>query len=280
MTTLSQTQAQAELARPLPGRVTTNLNAMMAIAYRDFLKFLRDRARILSTFLFPLIFIGFLGGGMQATFGGNSGYNFLPFVFTGVMAQTLFQSTAIGIISLLEDRQNDFSQEIFVSPISRYTIVFGKILGETLVALPQGLGILLFGLVLGVPMNGAQIAGLVVTGLLAALYGGAFGMMILGVIPSRRAADQLFPFVFLPQFFTAGVFNPINNLPLPLEIVSRLSPLRYVVDMTRGIFYGGKPEFSRVVLDPLYLNLLVLALTFVVFMLIGTLLFVRSERNR
>lgn len=253
---------------------------MLAIAYRDFLKFMRDRARLISTFLFPLIFIGFLGGGMQATFGGNSGYNFLPFVFTGVLAQTLFQSTAIGIISLLEDRQNDFSQEIFVSPVSRYTIVFGKILGETLVALPQGLGIIFFGLVLGISIGGAQFLGLLVTGLIACLYGGAFGMMILGLMPSRRAADQLFPFVFLPQFFTAGVFNPINHLPLPLEIVSRLSPLRYVVDLTRGVFYAGLPAFDLVVLDPLYLNLLVLAASFVVFMLIGTFLFVRSEQNR
>lgn len=257
-----------------------NLNAIAAIAYRDFLKFLRDRGRIVSTFLFPLIFIGFLGGGMQATFGADTGYNFLEFVFTGVLAQTLWQSTAVGIISLLEDRQNDFSQEIFVSPISRYSIIFGKIAGETLVALPQGIGIILFGFILGVSMNPAQVMGLFVTGLLAALYGGAFGMMLLGAMPSRRAADQLFPFVFLPQFFTAGVFVPINNLPLPLEIVSLLSPLRYAVDLMRGAYYWGTPSFDMVVLEPLWLNLLVMSATFVIFMFIGTILFVRSERNR
>ena len=221
---------------PARGGIGRNLNAMAAIAYRDFLKFLRDRGRILSTFLFPLIFIGFLGGGMQATFGASTGYNFLEFVFTGVLAQTLWQSTAVGIISLLEDRQNDFSQEIFVSPISRYSIVFGKIMGETLVALPQGIGIIFFGFVLGVSINSTQFVGLLVTGLLAALYGGAFGMMLLGLMPSRRAADQLFPFVFLPQFFTAGVFVPINNLPPLLNIISLLSPLRYAVDLMRGAY--------------------------------------------
>lgn len=280
MTTLTQTKVGLKPTTARLGPLSANLNAILAIAYRDFLKFLRDRARIFSTFLFPLIFIGFLGGGMQATFGRESGYNFLTFVFTGVLAQTLFQSTATGIISLLEDRTNDFSQEIFVSPISRYSIVFGKILGETLVALPQGLGIILFGLVLGIPMNPGQVIGLIVAALLTSLFGGAFGMMILGIMPSRRAADQLFPFVFLPQFFTAGVFVPLTNLPLPLEIVSLLSPLRYAVDITRGLFYIGNPDASAVVLQPLWLNLLVLGLAFAVFMLIGTLLFVRSERNR
>lgn len=280
MTTLSQTRTRTSAAPSRPNKIAKNINAILAIAYRDFLKLIRDRARLFSTFLFPLIFIGFLGGGMQATFGASSGYNFLAFVFTGVLAQTLFQSTAIGIISLLEDRQNDFSQEIFVSPISRYAIVFGKIFGETLVALPQGIGIVLFGLALGVPMNGVQLFGLVLTGLVASLFGGAFGMMILGLMPSRRAADQLFPFVFLPQFFTAGVFVPINNLPLPLEIVSLLSPLRYVVDFTRGLFYAGTPDFNSVVLFPVWLNGAVLTISFIVFMFIGTVLFVRAERNR
>lgn len=280
MTTTARERIQIERAPAPRGTVSRNWNAIAAIAYRDFLKFLRDRARILSTFLFPLIFIGFLGGGMQATFSTSSGYDFLAFIFSGVLAQTLWQSTAVGIISLLEDRQNDFSQEIFVSPISRYAIVFGKILGETLVAFPQGLGIVIFGFVLGVSMNPAQVLALFVTGLLAALYGGAFGMMLLGLMPSRRAADQLFPFVFLPQFFTAGVFVPLHNLPLPLEIVSRLSPLRYAVDLMRGAFYVGTPTFERVVLDPLWLNVAVMGGTFFLFMLIGTLLFVRAEQNR
>jgi ABC-2 type transport system permease protein len=280
MTTITQTQPRTSAPPTRPNQLAKNGNAILAIAFRDFLKLIRDRARIFSTFLFPLIFIGFLGGGMQATFGAASGYNFLAFVFTGVLAQTLFQSTAIGIISLLEDRANDFSQEIFVSPISRYSIVFGKILGETLVALPQGLGIILFGWILGVSMNGAQALGLLVTALITSLYGGAFGMMILGLMPSRRAADQLFPFVFLPQFFTAGVFVPLNNLPLPLEIISLLSPLRYAVDITRGIFYTGTADFDFVVLQPVWVNLLVLGVSFAVFMVIGTFLFVRAERNR
>jgi len=51
-----------------------------------------------------------------------------------------------GDVSLIDDRENDFSQEIFISPISRYSIILGKIVGETLVALVQGIGILVFGL--------------------------------------------------------------------------------------------------------------------------------------
>jgi ABC-2 type transport system permease protein len=257
-----------------------NANAIVAIAFRDFLKLLRDPGRILATFVFPFIFIGVLGGTMQANLGASAGYNFLVFVFTGVLAQTVFQSTVQGIISLIEDRENDFSQEIFVSPISRYSIIFGKILGETFVAVPQGLAILIFALVIAIPMNFSQWLAMALTAFLIALYGGAFGMALIGVMPSRRSAEQIFPFILLPQFFTAGIFAPIKILPLPLEIISRLSPMRYAVDLTRGVFYWGTPEYNLVVLEPPLLNAIVLFFSFVLFMLVGTILFVRAERNR
>ena len=73
--------------------------------------------------IFPFIFIGALGGTLSANFGRAPGFDFLTLTFTGVYAQTLFQSTAMGMISLVIDRENDFSQELFIAPVSRYTIV-------------------------------------------------------------------------------------------------------------------------------------------------------------
>jgi len=279
MATLAEMREQAQ---GLPSLVAgwREANAIFAIAFRDFLKLLRDPARMVSTFVFPLIFIGILGNSMEANLGSAAGYNILVFTFTGVLAQTVYQSTTTGIISLMDDRENDFSQEIFVSPISRYSIIFGKILGETLVAFPQGAAILLFALVIGVPLSWAQAGGLAVVGFISALYGGAFGVMLLALVSSRRAADQIFPFLLLPQFFTAGIFAPIKVLPLYLEILSRLSPLRYAVDLTRGIFYSGQPEYDRIVLTTPLVNLGVIGVSFIVFIVIGTFLFVRSERYR
>jgi ABC-2 type transport system permease protein len=279
LTTSRQVNDQVQV----PGRLGTmwrEANAIGAIAYRDFLKLLRDRARMVSSFIFPMVFIGILGNSLQANLGSAAGYNILVFTFTGVLAQTVYQSTAQGVISLMEDRANDFSQEIFVSPVSRYSIIFGKILGETLVALPQGMAILVFAWVIGVPLSGLQIGEMLAVGFITAIYGGAFGVLLLSLVSSRRAADQIFPFLLLPQYFTAGIFAPIKVLPFYLEILSRLSPLRYAVDLTRGIYYWGQPEYDRVVLASPLMNLGILGASFALFLVIGTFLFVRSERNR
>src|SRR5207248_592902 len=101
-----------------------------------------------------------------------------------------------------------------------------------------------------------------------------------GNIGSQRAAQQIFPFVMLPQYFLAGVFNPIQRLPWYLDALSRISPLRYAVDLTRGVYYLDRPEYGRVVLASPLFNTAVMVAAFAVAMVLGTYLFVRNERNR
>lgn len=256
------------------------LNAIFAIAYRDLLKLLRSRMRIVLSLVFPVIFIGVLGGSLQANLSNNVGFDFLTFTFLGVIGQTLFSSTASGVISLIEDRQNDFSQEIFISPISRYSIVIGKILGESSVSLVQLFGIIIFGLILGIPITLTQLMTLIPFFLIVCLFGGAFGILVLANIPEQRSANQIFPFIIFPQFFLAGVFNPVKILPLPLDILSRVTPMRYAVDLLRGVYYSGLPEYSKVVIDSVLYNLTLIGVMFVVFITVGTYLFVKKERNR
>jgi ABC-2 type transport system permease protein len=221
-----------------------------------------------------------LGPALQSGFGAPGGLDLTSFVFTGVLAQTLWQSSVMGLISLLADREEDFSQEIFVSPVSRYAIVAGKIIGEALVALPTGLGIVIVGVLIGVPWSPLVLLALIPVSVVVAIYGGAFGLLVLSNLSNQRQANQIFPFVLLPQFFLAGVFNPIHNLPLPLAILSALSPMRYVVELMRNVVYGLQPGVPAPETTPLPVNVAVIAGSFVVFLLAGTILFVRSERNR
>jgi ABC-2 type transport system permease protein len=255
------------------------VSAILAIAQRDFMKLLRDPARLVSSLIFPLIFITVLGGSLQASF-GDADFNLLTFTFTGVLAQTLFQSAASGVISLIADREEDFSQEIFISPIARYTIILGKVAGETMVALPQGLALVLLSFILGVGMTIPRALALFPVALAASILGSAFGVIVLSNLKNQRSANQVFPFLLLPQFFLAGVFNPINELPPMLDFFSKLAPMRYAVDLMRSTYYFGKPEYSKVVLLSPATNLVVMAVMFGVFLVIGTALFVRKERNR
>lgn len=254
--------------------------AVAAIAQRDLTKLLRDRARIFTDVVTPVFIYALLGGMLNLSFGGAIGYDFLVYVLTGVFAQSLWQSAAMGMVFLLEDRENDFSQEIFVSPISRYTIVLGKIAGESLVALPQGIAALIFLTLVGLRLGPEQAVALAGATVVICLFGGAFGLLVLGGLPNRRVANQIFSFVMLPQYFLAGVFNPLQNLPAWLDAISRLAPMRYAVDLARSVFYAGRPEAPKVVLDGAGADLAVIGVMLAIFLPLGTFLFVRAERNR
>jgi ABC-2 type transport system permease protein len=258
----------------------TDLSAILTIASRDLLKLLRDRTRLVFTLVFPFIFIVLMGGTLQGNLGRAAGFNFIGFIFTGVLGMTLFQSAAQGLISLIEDRETDFSQEMFVSPISRYSIVFGKILGETMVSFIQAIPTIALALALGVPLSPLQVLLLVPASLGACLLGGAFGVAVMSLLQNQRAAQQIFPFLIFPQFFLAGIFNPIKVLPWYLLPLSLISPLRYAVDLLRGVAYTGRPEYDKVVLFNPLTNLVVMAAMFGAFLLVGTMMFVRQETNR
>ena len=273
-------EASTHPGRPLPRRWRAELSAVAVIAHRDFVKLLRDRLRLFSELAFPLVLILLLGPALQSGFGAPGGLDLTTFVFSGVLAQTVWQSSVLGLISLIADREEDFSQEIFVSPVSRYAIVAGKIIGESLVALPTGLGIVVVGLLIGVPLSPLVLVVLVPVSLAVAIYGGAFGLLILSNISSQRTANQIFPFVLLPQFFLAGVFNPIHDLPLPLAVLSALSPLRYAVELTRSVFYGLQPGVPAPAMTAAPINAGVMTVVFGAFLAAGTVLFVRAERNR
>jgi ABC-2 type transport system permease protein len=230
--------------------------------------------------IFPIIFIGVLGGSLQSNLSGAAGYNFLSFIFAGVLGQTLFQSTASGVISLIEDRENDFSQEIFVSPISRYSIIVGKMLGESLVALSQLFGIIAFGLIIGVPVDFLGLIRLIPFFLIVCMFGGAFGIFVLSNLKSQRSANQIFPFVIFPQFFLSGVFSPIKSLPPVLYVLSRIVPMTYAVDLIRSIYFIGDSAYDKVVLFNTGLDLLVVGAYAALFIIVGTYFFIRNEKNR
>jgi ABC-2 type transport system permease protein len=213
------------------------LSGLLAIAQRDVIKLLRDRPRLAVNLAFPVLLIGGLGAILQPTVGRVTGVSAVTLAFTGVLAASLFQSAAAGMISIVEDRENDFSRELFVAPVSRLTLVGGKIAGETLVALCQGAGIVVFAVVFGVAISPSQLALLLGPGLACCLLGGAFGLATIAVLPNQRSAMQIFQFLIIPQYVLGGVLVPLRAVR---PAVSAGAGARHADDLC------GQPDPRRV----------------------------------
>ncbi len=236
--------------------------------------------RLAVNLAFPVLLIGGLGGVLQPLVGRVTGLSAITLAFTGVLAATLFQSAAAGMISIVEDRENDFSRELFVAPVPRLILVAGKVAGETLVSLAQGACIVAFALAFGVRASPARLAGLLPPALACCLLGGAFGLAALAAMPSQRTAMQVFQFLIIPQYVLGGVLLPPRGLPPYLSVLSRAMPLRYPVSLLRAAFYLGTPGYHRAVTDSPAVAAAVTAGLFVVLLATGALVFDYRERSR
>jgi ABC-2 type transport system permease protein len=256
------------------------LSGVAAIAQRDVIKLLRDRPRMAVNLAFPVLLIGGLGAVLQPTVGRFTGLNAVTLAFTGVLAASLFQSAAAGMISIVEDREHDFSRELFVAPVSRLTLVTGKVAGETLVAVFQGACIVGFAVAFGVRMSAGQLAALLPPCLACCLLGGAFGLATIAALPNQRSAMQIFQFLIIPQYVLGGVLVPLRGTAFYLDVVAHLMPMRYVVELTRAAFYAGTPGYSQVVSGSPLADAAVTAVLFAVFMAAGSAVFGYRERTR
>lgn len=272
--------ATPAVARPALTGPRHELYGLLVIAQRDVIKLLRDRPRLAVNLAFPVLLIGGLGAILQPTVGKVTGLNAVTLAFTGVLAASLFQSAAAGMISIVEDRETDFSRELFVTPVSRMTLVAGKVAGETLVALCQGAFIIGFALAFGVRMSPAQLALIVPPCLACCLLGGAFGLATIAVLPNQRSAMQIFQFLIIPQYVLAGVLVPLHGAASWLRAVSLAMPLRYVVDLTRAAYYAGTPGYREAVIGNPALDTLVAIGLLAVLMTTGGLVFSYRERTR
>ena len=98
------------------GHCCARRNATFAIAWREILSAIRNPVSIVVTIIIPVIFMGILGGSISQNLGAGLQYAYLPFMLIGMIANTLYQGTITGVTNLVEERENDFTAELFVAP--------------------------------------------------------------------------------------------------------------------------------------------------------------------
>jgi len=261
-------------------RFAREANATFAIAWREILRAIKSPLSIAFTVIFPVIFIGILGGSISQNLSGALPYAYLPFMLIGMIANTMYQGTITGVTNLVEERENDFTAELFVAPISRYSVLLGKIIGSGLASMVALVGIIAMIFVMQIPMNFGDLLRVIALAPVLALAGGSLGVFFIGFVHDPKVAGAGVALLVFPQMFLAGALIPVANSSGILGLLAKVMPMTYSIDLARNIFYTGKPEASFTVLNSPWLDLAVTVGFFLVFTIVGTYLFVRADRNR
>jgi ABC-2 type transport system permease protein len=276
--------AAAPIAAVAPRRIRSRFareaNATFAIAWREILRAIKSPVSVVFTIIFPVIFIGILGGSISQNLSGALPYAYLPFMLIGMIANTMYQGTITGVTNLVEERENDFTAELFVAPISRYSVLLGKIIGSGLASMVALVGIIAMIFVMQIPMNFGDLLRVIALAPVLALAGGSLGVFFIGFVHDPKLAGAGVALLVFPQMFLAGALIPVANSSGILGLLAKVMPMTYSIDLARNIFYAGKPEASFTVLNSPWLDLAVTVGFFLVFTIVGTYLFVRADRNR
>lgn len=261
-------------------KISRELGAIGAVFAREVTVFFKSPSTIIMSFAMPLIMMGMIGGNLMQNMAGGVSFQLGEFMLIGMLVNMLFMNTTMGMASLVDDHETNFNQEMLVSPISRYSLVVGKILGSAIGAMISMVGTLMIGLIMGIHLQIGELLFILLLSPLICLSGGALAMILIGLIKNRKAADFAVMFITMPQMFLSGAIIPINNSTGVLEALSRCMPMTYCLDLVRAVVYAGTPEYDSIVLFNPALNFAAIVGLTLICLFIGTFFFARTEKNR
>ncbi|MFW6126408.1 MAG: ABC transporter permease [Chloroflexota bacterium] len=219
--------------------------ALYIMWYRDILRFWRDRARLITSFAQPFLFLVVIGTGLSsglALMGGAGDYDYIQFMYPGIIGMVVLFTGVMSGVTIVWDREFGFLKEVLVAPISRGAVAVGKALGGATIATTQGIVVLIF-----VPFVGVRISALQVLLLIPLMFVFAFSLTSLGILIASRIKSMegfqvVMQLMMFPLFFLSLALFPVERLPGWLGIPVRLNPVSYGIDALRQAVLAPSEE--------------------------------------
>jgi ABC-2 type transport system permease protein len=220
--------------------VAEELRTVGMVWEREIIRFFRTRARILSSFIQPILFLFVLGYGMSTLVGSTAGFDFKKFLFPGIVAMTVMSTAISSAISIVWDREFGFLREMLIAPVSRTALVSGKTLGGASIATVQGTIMLALAPLIGVRLTALLVAEVIGIELLMAVALTAFGVFVASHIQRMEGFSVVMQLLLFPMLFLSGALFPLDGLPGWLTVLTRLNPLTYAVAPLRQVVFAAQ----------------------------------------
>jgi len=247
--------------------------AIYVLWLRELKRFVRAKSRVVGALAMPLFFLAFLGLGFRKMMipGVSGGVGYVNFLVPGILGMSLLFSSTFGGLSVLWDKEFGFLKEIMVAPVSRVSIVLGRLAGGVTTSLVQGISIL--GVSFLWVLKSTRFLSLPLAIVFMALISSSFlglGLIFASKMKDMQGFNIVFNFVIFPLFFLSGALYPLENFPVWLRYISYIDPLTYGVDGLRGVLIGVSSF-------PVLFNLVMMIVMSLIMIFLGAYFFEKSE---
>jgi ABC-2 type transport system permease protein len=222
-----------------------NWLAVKAVVGRELNKVFRQRARLISSMVRPMIWLLVIGSGVGSMLQGEQQAGYLTFLVPGIVAMTLLFAALLSALTLVYDKEFGVMRMMLIAPIEHYWIVIAKLIAATIAAMAQAVLLLVILLLLG--FIEIKIAlWLLLPALATAICCAAIGGLIAAWSKTLDNFAVIMNFFIFPVFFLSGALYPVSQLPMMLKYVVLINPFSYGVDLMKHAVPTAASDFSVV----------------------------------
>src|SRR5215813_2251776 len=239
--------AQAATIPTVPDRESnTAWLTAFTLWWREFVRFYRQRSRVIGVIASPLLFWIVIGSGFANSFRsqGNS-QHYLEFFFPGSLIMIVLFTSIFAMMSVIEDRNKGFLLSVLVAPVHRSAIVMGKILGGATLAAIQGVLFLVFAPAIGIHINFSNWLLVFLIVFLISFGLTALGFAIAWPMDSPQAFHAIVNLFLIPLWLLSGALFPLNGASKWMAFVMRINPLTYGMDVLRTALFPAAAAQSQ-----------------------------------
>jgi ABC-2 type transport system permease protein len=210
------------------------LSALWALYWREVIRFLRQRSRLIGSLLTPILFWFLLGGGIGATFEG-----YFEFFFPGVLALSVLFTAIFSTMSVIEDRHQGFLQGVLVSPVSRLNIVLSKVLAGASLGMFQGLVLSAVAWLSGMRWGGVVFVEALILLFVMGAALTALGFVFAWKLDSSQGYHSIMNMVLMPMWLLSGAIFPVDGGSGVFRWIAAMNPLSYAMRALRELLGDG-----------------------------------------
>ena len=242
MSNATEFRANSHASTPIPARPWL---AASSLCWREYVRFFRQRNRVIAALGQPILFWLLFGTGMGRMF-QVEGQSFTEYYFPGTLMLILMFTAIFATFSIIEDRREGFLQSVLVAPAPRWSMVLGKVVGGALIAVIQGGLFLLLSATVGIKPSVFSLLAVVGWMFLVALALNAFGFLLAWRMESTQGFHAIMNLLLMPMWLLSGAFFPVLARSsdtgwgeLIMQWLMRLNPMSYAVAGLRRLLYSN-----------------------------------------
>jgi ABC-2 type transport system permease protein len=142
-------------------------------------------------------------------------------------------------LNIVAEKQNGTIEQMNVTPVKKWTFILSKlipywVIGYVVLTIAMGIALFYWGL----KPSGSLLTIYLFGSLFIVAFSG-FGLVISNYATTVQQAILMMFFFMLTFIFLSGLYTPVENMPQWAQMISNISPLKYIMQVFRLVYLKG-----------------------------------------